>query len=264
MAIGSVSLPEARELDLLGARAWPSVETILLGDWRLRFADGVTKRANSVLPLGPEDSGVLADTALLARIAAVEDAYAERGLPALFQVTASSWPARLSDVLAGRGYMESDPTLVLTAYLPASADDALDVSEWDIVERPEPSQEWLDAWWAVDGRGGARQLEIARTILSRIGLPCVFAECRDEEGIASVALGVCDGKWVGLYCLATLPRARRRGCARASISHLLAHAKAQGVERAHLAVTEANEPSQGLCRSLGFERQQRYSYFTRT
>jgi hypothetical protein len=49
---------DALELDLLGARAWPSVETTSLGDWRLRFANGVTKRANSVLPLGPDDASV--------------------------------------------------------------------------------------------------------------------------------------------------------------------------------------------------------------
>jgi GNAT superfamily N-acetyltransferase len=253
----------ARELDLLGARAWPPVETLLLGDWRLRFAGGVTKRANSVLPLGPEESPVVASATLTASVLAVEDAYAERGLPAIFQITASSWPPQLSDVLSSRGYEESDPTLVMTARLPTEAHHTLEESECEIVEHEQPSRDWLDAWWMVDGRGGARELEMARTILSRIEQPCLFAESHDREGIASVALGVIDGDWVGLYCLATLPRARRRGCARGLIRHLTARARALGAERAHLAVMEANEPSQQLCRSLDFEPQQRYSYFTR-
>jgi N-acetylglutamate synthase len=256
--------PSARELDLLGARAWPPVETVLLGDWRLRFAGGVTKRANSVLPLGPEESGVVAGATLTASVLAVENAYASRGLPAMFQVTASSWPPQLSDALSSRCYEESDPTLVMTARLPTEAHHALDDLEWGVVEDEQPSQDWLDAWWMVDGRGGARELEIARTILSRIEQPCLFVESHDREGIASVALGVIDGDWVGLYCLATLPRARRQGCARSLIGYLTGRARALGAERAHLAVMEANEPSQRLCRSLGFEPQQRYSYFTRT
>lgn len=94
----------ARELDLLGARAWPPPEEIALDDWCLRrFGGGVTKRANSVLPLGPEDGSRLGDDALAQRIAAVERAYAARGLPPRFQLTASSWPRGLAAELARLG-----------------------------------------------------------------------------------------------------------------------------------------------------------------
>jgi len=109
----------ARELDLVGARAWPSLEHSLIDGWQLRFAGGVMKWVNSVLPLGDNDQPMLGETDLAQRIEAVERAYAEHGLPARFQVTASTEPHELPDVLAEGGYVESDRTFVMTAPLAA-------------------------------------------------------------------------------------------------------------------------------------------------
>jgi GNAT superfamily N-acetyltransferase len=252
----------ARELDLLGARAWPPLEEIKLGDWRLRFAAGVTKRANSVLPLGASVAASPEAQALGNQIALVEQAYEERGLPPRFQITASSWPATLPESLRHRGYVESDRTLVLTSPIRAAESSTTAAGERTVVERHEVSPVWFDTWWAVDGRGGAAEAEIARAILERIDLPCLFVECHESEGPAAVALGVIDDSWIGLYCLATLPWARRRGCARAIFSHLLTRAQRDGALNAHLAVLEANIPSRQLCAAFGFTERQRYSYFT--
>jgi GNAT superfamily N-acetyltransferase len=135
-------------------------------------------------------------------------------------------------------------------------------AELQVVAKTEPSDGWLDTWWAVDSRGGAAERRVAREILDRIAPSCLFAEYHDDEGIAAVALGVLDGAWLGLYCLATLPRARRKGYARALVAHRIEWAKARGATHAHLAVIETNEPSVQLYKSLGFEIRQRYSYFT--
>jgi N-acetylglutamate synthase len=251
----------ARELDLLAARAWPPLEEARLGEWRLRFAGGVTKRANSVLPLGPGPAKSDAQT-LDRRLTLVERAYQQRGLPPRFQVTASSWPDTLPQELRNRNYIESDLTLVLTSAIPSAHSTTPAAGERALVERNDVSDHWFDTWWAVDGRGGAAEAEIARAILDRIDAPCLFAECHEPEGIAAVALGVRDDTWIGLYCLATLPWARRRGCARAIVSNLLTSARENGARNAHLAVLEANVASRQLCATLGFERRQSYSYFT--
>jgi N-acetylglutamate synthase len=202
-----------RELDLLGARACPALEEELVGFWRLRFAQGVTKRANSVLPLGPERGGDLDGDELADRIEHVELAYRRRGLPPQYQVTDTCWPSRLPSVLAARGYVEHDPTLLLAGPLVAVvADDA-----WRVELESAPGQAWFEAWSAVDARGGEA---VARVILRRIDLPCAFASCLDADGVAGVGLGVLDGDWLGIYCMATLPRARRRGCAHAVLGSL--------------------------------------------
>lgn len=252
----------ARELDLVGARAWPSLELVLIDGWRLRFAGGVTKRANSVLPLGPEDRPELDEDTLVGRIQTVERAYAKHRLPARFQMTPSSWPRELPDALARRGYVDSDETLVMTSSLRQAPGVIPAEANWRIVEQPEASQVWLDAWWAVGGRGGRSEIEIARAILARIAPPRVFVECYNEARIAGVGLGVLDAPWIGVYCMATLPWARRRGCARAVLRSLLAWARTRGAGRAHLSVTEPNKPAQRLYGAFGFKTRQRYSYFT--
>ena len=251
----------ARELDVLGARAWPSLEEILVDGWRLRFAGGVTKRANSVLPLAPEGAVRLDGGALAERVAVVERAYAERGLPPRFQITASSWPPELRAALSRRGYVESDRTVVMTASL-SEVEIAPAGPGWRIVQRAVPSRAWFDAWWAVDGRGGTVAARIARSILARIEPSRIFVECHDDDEVVSVGLAVVDGEWGGVYCMATLPRVRRRGCAREVLRCLLASAASHGAKRAHLAVTEVNVAAQSLYRGSGFRASQRYSYFT--
>ncbi len=44
-----------RELELLGHHAWVAEEKMRLGGWLLRADHGVTRRANSVLPLKSPD-----------------------------------------------------------------------------------------------------------------------------------------------------------------------------------------------------------------
>ena len=50
---GEPPLALVAELDRLQHRAWPAAHEEALGGWRLRFTDGVTRRANFVLPHGP-------------------------------------------------------------------------------------------------------------------------------------------------------------------------------------------------------------------
>jgi GNAT superfamily N-acetyltransferase len=246
------------ELDLACARAWPTLEEERVGSWRLRFARGVTKRANSVLPLAPSD-GDLDGDGVAAWIERVELAYGARGLPPRFQVSDTCWPRGLPEALLERGYVEHDPTLMLTAPLaPALVEPA-----WEIELAPAPSEQWFEAWWAIDGRGGADEARVAREILGRIEPASAFASCLDPDGVAGIGLGVADGEWLGVYCMGTDARTRRRGCARAVLARLGAWALEQGARGAYLLVAEANEPARALYRSVGFEQRGRYAYFTR-
>ena len=40
-----------QEIEELSMNAWPSLQTLLLDGWVLRFAAGYTRRANAVCPL---------------------------------------------------------------------------------------------------------------------------------------------------------------------------------------------------------------------
>ena len=68
----AIDLATVRRLEELAFRGWPALETRDRAGWRLRFAGGYTKRANSINALGHD-----AETAP-AVIQSLETAYRER------------------------------------------------------------------------------------------------------------------------------------------------------------------------------------------
>lgn len=235
--------------DRLVAAAWPAPYTERFGDWRLRYAAGVTKRANSVLPLGvPGD--------LRAAIDAAESFYAARGLPTVFSLGDGAWPG-LDGVLDARGYEVVDPTLVMTADLPVPSAGALPSDRRASSITDYPSREWLDLWWSVDGRY-ADQLDVASKILTGVSASYV------QLGVGqAVGRGVPQGEWYGIYCMAVAAAARRRGLGRAVLCTLLAAARRQGARRAYLIVVERNGAARRLYERAGFRVAGRYHYRVR-
>jgi GNAT superfamily N-acetyltransferase len=217
-------------------RAWPALESVRLGDWKVRFADGVTKRANSVLCDGPDGD-----------VAEVERLYRARGLPPVFQVSDPG----LDAVLAERGYRIVDPTYVMTGPLtgPLTGPCSPAVNP-PVVDAPPPG--WLETWWAVDGRYADR-LPIAAKIVT--GVPAWY--CAVD---GAVGRGVPQGGLLGIYCMATLPGSRRRGLARRVLQALLDRARQEGLTSAYLCVTAKNEPAQRLYEAAGFAKTAAYHY----
>ncbi|MGV9308325.1 GNAT family N-acetyltransferase [Nonomuraea sp. NPDC003727] len=230
------------DLDLLMDRAWPALERVELDGWTLRHAEGVTKRANSVLVTGmPADLGGALETA--------EAFYAGRGLPAVFSI--GSRATDLDAVLEERGYRVVDPVHSMVARTPLGA------PAHEVRVESAPWQGWLESWWAVDGRYGDG-LEAAAKICA--GVPAWYAAV-EEDGVAlAVGRGVPQGDTLGVYCMATLPRARRRGLARSVLRALVRHA---GSASAYLVVTAANETAAAFYRGEGFEIHGGYHYRVR-
>ncbi|MCG5219561.1 GNAT family N-acetyltransferase [Streptosporangium sp. KLBMP 9127] len=218
-----------------------------------------------------------------------------------------------------------------------------------------PSEEWLDAWWSVDGRVGAGGKEMARRILT--GVPACYAsgyaagegsrgqvgtvggagmagpECTvgtagavepagatrearaaggastagggggmaggadavgdagtsnhgaaaadvgrarvaeavvgpggvgpGGEGPVVVGRGVRQKDWWGIYCMAVVPGARRRGHALGVLRALLSQGRRQGAKQAYLVVTESNAVARTLYERAGFTVSARYHYRVR-
>ena len=83
-----------RLLEELSMNAWPALQTLLYDGWVLRFAEGYTRRANSVNPLYPSTRDALE------KIEACERLYRGQGLAVIFKLTAASQPERLDEMLA--------------------------------------------------------------------------------------------------------------------------------------------------------------------
>ena len=86
--------------------------------------------------------------------------------------------------------------------------------------------------------------------------PRVYA----ASGTDGCGLAVRSGDLVGIFDVATVPGARRRGVARRITSALLAWGAAQGARRAYLQVAEGNAAARALYAGFGFEPAYRYVY----
>jgi GNAT superfamily N-acetyltransferase len=229
-------------LDEVGHRLWVAPEVEEIDGWLLRQAQGLTGRANSVLPLR---DGVLP---VAQKIAAAECWYSERGLPARFQLSPASLPDGIDGELASRGYRIPQPPVdVRTTTLGETQSD----------ERVElaavPDADWIAAW------GGSRGFDDAATMRALLtGSPgsTVFARI---DG-TSIGRAVACAGWLGITSMLTVPAARRRGLAAAVLATLLAWGRAHGCERALLQVESTNEPARALYAAFGFAEQHAYHY----
>ncbi|HEU5024806.1 MAG TPA: GNAT family N-acetyltransferase [Spirillospora sp.] len=238
------TVPGPRDLDGLVAAAWPARSVQDIGGWLLRHAGGVTKRANSVLPLeAPHD--------LEAALARAEGYYTDLGLPTVFSLSDRARPEGLDAVLEARGYEVVDPTLGMAAEIAGPYErDGVRIAD-------EPSPDWLDVWWSVDGRYDD-ELPLATEILT--GVPAGYASL---DGVA-VGRGVPQGEWLGIYAMAVAPEARRRGLGRRVLRALLGWGREQGCERAYLVVVERNAPARAMYAAEGFTESGGYHYRVKT
>ncbi|GLX00798.1 GNAT family N-acetyltransferase [Microtetraspora sp. NBRC 16547] len=245
------------DFDLLVDEAWPAPYRVAAGDWVHRHAGGVTKRANSVLPLGERpDLGRAIDEA--------EAFYRELGRPCVFSIGGGATPG-LDAELESRGYRLVDPTLVMTRPSLPSGETlpvtALDGAA-DLTIAQEPSPGWADTWWRVDGGRHPQDTEISAKewgVRILTGVPAAYASLGED----AVGRAVRQGEWIGIYRMAVVPEARRRGLGGAVLRGLLGWGRAQGASRAYLVVTEANEGARALYEREGFTVAGRYHYRVR-
>lgn len=231
-----------RNLEHAAACAWPGLEHQWLGGWLLRAGAGFTHRANSVAPLGPPGS----DDAL----ERVHQWYAERGLPARFQL-----PDRMSVDLPDWGL--SDEVVVLTA-------DAA-----TIAGPPVTVTDSLDEEWATGCHSdGAVLTGEARAVLSAVlGGHLGFGRIADNVGVQAVARGAVtvapDGtRWVGLSAVEVALSQRRRGFGARICAAMAAWGLEHDAQSAYVQVAADNDPALRLYAHLGFTPHHRYRYAT--
>lgn len=239
-------------LEVLMDRAWPAIDVEEHNGWVLRSAGSVTQRANSVwpaqTPADPQEA-----------LAAAMAWYVQRRQPLIFQLTRRDSNVALEHLLDSRKFSRQSETLIMTATAAEAHVRYVPVSNFDVILADAPSEEWLDLWWSVDGRGGLIERDIARTILT--GSPSIYASAVSKDGtvLGTGRLATVDG-WGGLYSMAVHPDARRQGIARSVMAALLEAGRAMGLHDFWLMVTAANIGAQELYANAGFAEAGRYHY----
>jgi GNAT superfamily N-acetyltransferase len=233
------SAAEVAGLEAVGADLWVAPEVEELDGWRLRFAHGMTGRANSVLP----NSGTVS---LEEKIGRVEAWYAARGLPARYQITTAAQDG-LVEALETRGYVQAGvPTSVEVALLPETDSAGVDLA-------PTPDGAWIELW---AGSRSFERVDTAHALLTGSPGESTFA----RSGDVAVGRAVALGEWLGITSMVTLPEARRHGHARAIVRSLIAWGRARGCVQGLLQVETTNVAARALYADFGFAPHHEYRY----
>jgi ribosomal protein S18 acetylase RimI-like enzyme len=221
-----------------------------VGGWFLRADHGVTRRANSVLPLN--SPGLPLTVAVDSAI----DFYESRDLIPRFQMTEASQPVELDRELEGRGFSIGLQVEVWTAHLSS----LLSVQSNCVSEiLPKITEEWINTYKIAPDHD-ASSMNTRIMIMSRTRQPSAYAIALVDDAPASVGFGVVESPWLGVFSIATAPKARHRGAAMSVNKELGVWARNLGAEQAYLQVETSNTPAKNLYTKLGFHHAYTYWY----
>jgi GNAT superfamily N-acetyltransferase len=235
-----------KTIEMLSLNAWPAFETIRYGEWILRFADGYTKRANSVTTLG----GVQSD--LPEKIAFCEKAYRERGLTPIFRLPSFIKPELLDQTLEKKGYSKIDPTFVMR-----KARQITPMNEGRLTEHALSI--WLRIYRELKGSEFKNERN-HQTILSSITSETIFASLKKNSHVVACGIGVLENKCLGIFDVVTKQEHRRKGYATELIKGIMAWASDKGANTTYLQVVQDNAPAVHLYTKLGFTVLYEYWY----
>ena len=238
-----------RAIEELSINAWPALETMLYDGWVLRFANGYTRRANSVNPLYPSALSVGE------KIQTCEYLYRSKGLPVVFKMTSTVFPENLDSELDHLGYQVQAPTSVQLLQLDGIGEGQKRAS----IVCETLSEDWLTDFWRLSDVNKQHQAA-QQQMLSQLAPQAGFFSIRQDRQTIACGMGVVQGQFVGLFDIVTDVDRRNHGHGRQLVSDLLAWGKERGAQTAYLQVMLNNPIAQRLYAKLGFKESYQYWY----
>lgn len=239
-----------RKIEALSMNAQPALKTVKKGGWILRFANGYTKRANSIHPLYPFYGELEKD------IEACEQMYRRQNLPVVYKLTAAACPSDLDRSLDAKGY----------AYVGETSVQVLSLAK--IGEKPEAyveschrlDRKWFDHYchWNHVCEADRQTL---KQMFNNIAAETCYMLITDKDGNpCACGLGVIEDRYIGLFDIVTKKKERKQGYGTQLIQRLLHWGKENGAAFAYLQVVRENKPALALYTKLGFEEMYAYWY----
>lgn len=195
---------------------------------------------------------------LARRIAAAEAFYAAHGVPARFQVCPAC-PPGLDAALAHRGY-GLDSVISLQVATTSTIADRVTARSLHVDLNDQLNEQWFELLMAAQGPDVDPAPEW--WLLRRVEGRSAYATVSLFDHPVAVGRAVVDTGWVGVFNMATLPAARRKGAASAVLVALAEWAISQGLEHMYLQAEWTNAAALNLYRWAGFEELCTYHYRT--
>jgi N-acetylglutamate synthase len=236
-----------RTIEEIALNAWPSLQTIMYDGWILRFANGYTKRANSINPI--YDSTINVEEKILT----CEQIYRSKNLPVVFKMTSDVYPNNLDIILDEHGYQIDSRTSVQTMDL------INELSSEGAELENTLTEEWLAGFCRLNNIGEDIKSTLRQIFINIAPQKCFAVIRRQDRGIA-YGLSVLQTEYIGFYDIFTDASFRNQGFGKRLMSCLLNWGKQNGARKAYLQVLVNNESALQLYSQLGFQENYQYWY----
>jgi ribosomal protein S18 acetylase RimI-like enzyme len=238
-----------RRFEELSNNAWPALQTMQYDGWILRFANGVTKRSNSVNLLYP--SLLEPDK----KISFCERLCLSQKITPCFKITDVSEPAGMDQLLDSRGYFIHSKISFQTMDIAKIPSDPLRDISIEIKLNPR----WIDDFIRMNEFNPAGKSTYIG-IMKQLRLPkCLISLSRDHKTIG-VGLGVVEDSFVGLFDIVVDKAYRNTGLGYLIVENILRWGRKHGADTAYLQVLTDNAPAIRLYEKLGFTEAYQYWY----
>jgi N-acetylglutamate synthase len=235
-------------IETLSFKALPALEQHDYDGWLLRYANGYTRRANSVNPVYASSEDV--DL----KINQCESFYASKNRPTVFKMTDSVYPPDLDTILADKGYRKEAETYIYTLSLIGQGNSAK-----NIYIDSELSETWVNHFASLN-QTPEQHKPTLQQMLALIPTQCAFLNLQVNGDVVGVALGVIDGDWMGVYDVVVHADHRGKGYGRTIMEALFDWGGIHGASEGYLQVQANNTIATVLYRTLGFAHQYAYWY----
>jgi GNAT superfamily N-acetyltransferase len=238
-----------RRFEEISNNAWPALQTMHYDGWILRFANGVTKRSNSVNLLYPSHLDPEEKITFCERI------YAAQQIIPCFKITGIADPSDLDERLASRGYYIHSTISFQTLTISDSPAEPRP----DVIIETELQPRWMDEFIRMN------EFDVSRKptyidIMNQLHLPKCLISVADNKRTIGVGLGVAEGNYVGIFDIVVDKNCRNRGLGHLIVDNILHWGIQQGARKAYLQVLTNNMAANMLYEKMGFKEEYRYWY----
>jgi N-acetylglutamate synthase len=243
-----------RIIEELSFNAWPALQTMVYDGWLIRFANGYTKRANSVNPIYYSNG----DDDLENKIQYCENIFKTINLTPIYKMTPAVHPENLDAVLDHKGYIAIDDTSVKILELSVLRQPSMHSVKLD--ERLNDT--WLNQFCRLSNQNETNKATMKQMLSLIIPKTC-FISLYEHETVVACGIGVLEKGYLGIFNLVTDLHYRNRGFGEQLMLNLLKWGKENGANYSYLQVMLNNPPALRLYSKLDYQEIYRYWYRVR-
>lgn len=234
----------------LSLNAWPALKTELYDGWILRFANGYTKRSNSINPIYESF------LPLEEKIKTCEDKYRHQNLPVIFKLTQDSVPKGIDDALVKRNYFKLDETSVRVLDLK----DYKYCKKNEILKEEFFSDDWFSDFIRCSNLEDKNFQKTAKMILDNVLGRVITVRKKVDGKTVGCGYGAIEREYIGIFDVIVDKNERGKGYGRDIMNGILNAASQVKVKNAYLSVIVGNVAAENLYEKLGFKEIYCYWY----